>query len=203
MAGTGVNFEKIRSFIAIEVPDEVREELLEIISALKRRGDDVKWVRAEGIHLTLKFLGNIDKNMIPSVRQAMENASEGTGPFEMEAKGLGAFPSPNRARVVWAGLEEPAGTLAEFAERVEKEMQKLGFDAEKRAFHPHLTLGRVRKGGRPGRELAELIDRNREKSFGTFATGEVVLFRSDLKPTGAVYTKLETVKLIPQPKGRR
>ncbi len=199
MTGSGGNSsEKIRAFIAIDIPEDVRDQLVGVISELKRRVEGVKWVRAEGIHLTLKFLGNVDKNMIPSIRREMEKAADGISSFEMEVKGLGAFPTPNRPRVIWAGLEEPTGELAHLAERVENSMKELGFEAEKRKFHPHLTLGRVKKGGKPGKELVGLIERDSEKSRGTFTADELVLFRSVLKPGGAEYTKLETVKLTPQ-----
>jgi 2'-5' RNA ligase len=185
---------QIRSFVAIEISEEVRQNLKKLSAELKSRVRDVKWVRVEGIHLTLKFLGDISEKMIPSLRDVIREAARMT-PFEMDVKGLGAFPNAHRPRVIWVGLEEPTGSLQELARRIEEGAKPLGFAPEDRPFNPHLTLGRVMRDGKPGNELEGLIERERERSLGVISTKEVILFRSDLKPDGAVYTKLETVKL--------
>ena len=190
---------RIRSFIAVDISGEVRKNLEELISELKPKVAGVKWVRPEGIHLTLKFLGGVAPELIPSIREVMEQVAGAAAPFTIEVKGLGAFPGPGRPRVIWVGVEEPTGALKELAGRVEAGMQRLGFEPEARAFHPHLTLARVRKDGRPGKELEGLIERSRHRPMGSFEVSEMVLFRSDLKPDGAVYTRLECVELA----GRR
>jgi len=185
---------QIRTFIAIDISDEVRSNLKKLSADLKSRVRDVRWVRVEGIHLTLKFLGYVSEKVIPSLKEVMREAAQ-TTPFEMEVKGLGAFPNARRPRVIWVGVEEPTGTLLELAKRIEQCMKPLGFAPEDRPFNPHLTLGRVMKDGKPGTELEGLIERERGKSLGFVKADEIILFRSDLKPDGAIYTKLETINL--------
>jgi len=189
------NEASIRSFVAIDISGEIRDNLKKIAAELKPKVNDIKWGRVDGIHLTLKFLGNVAQSMIPSLRGVMEEAAHTARPFKIGVKGLGAFPNPRNARVIWAGLEEPTGALGELARRIEKGMEPLGFAPEKRPFHPHLTIGRARKGGRPGKELVGLIEHHHTREFGFFTANELILFKSDLKPGGAVYTKMETVGL--------
>lgn len=181
--------EEIRSFIAIDISEDVRRALDSFIGELKPEGSNVRWVRIEGIHLTLKFLGNIPHSMTGEIEQAMSRAAKGTGTFEVQVKGAGAFPNLKKPRVYWVGIDEPSGKLADLAKRIEDELKALGFETENRAFKPHLTLGRVKFGGKAGR-LAEIVGGARDRSFGSFEAKELVLFKSDLKPGGAVYSKL-------------
>jgi len=185
----------IRSFVAIDISDEIRDGLDKIIAELKPKVHDVRWVKVKGIHLTLKFLGNVAESMIPSLRAVLEEAAQTAKPFDVEIKGLGAFPNPRRARVVWVGVEESSGALGELAGRIEKGMKPLGFKPENRPFHPHLTIGRTRRDGRPGKGLADMIEKYQSRAVGKFTASEITLFRSDLKPTGAVYSKLVTAPL--------
>jgi len=184
----------IRSFVAIDISNEIRVEIDNIIGELKSQVDDIRWVKAASVHLTLKFLGDVSPDIIPSLRSVMEGVAQSAKPFKIEVKGLGAFPNPRRVRVVWIGVHEPSGVLEKMAVGIDRGMASLGFEPEKRAFRPHLTLGRMRGNGRSGKELAGLIDHAINKPAGNFTANEITLFRSDLKPTGAVYTKLETVK---------
>lgn len=185
---------QIRTFVAIDISDEVRGNLKKLSADLKSRVRDVRWVRVEGIHLTLKFLGYVSEKVIPSLKEVMREAAQ-MAPFEMEVKGLGAFPNSRRPRVIWVGVEEPTGALLELAKRIEQGMKPLGFAPEDRPFNAHLTLGRVMKDGKPDNELEGLVERERERPLGFVKADEIILFRSDLKPDGAVYTKLETVNL--------
>lgn len=184
----------IRAFIAIEISGEVRRALDEFIGELKSGGGDVKWVRAASIHLTLKFLGDIPRSLIPDVSDAMKRAAGDTAALEIHACRTGAFPGLKRPRVLWAGLEEKTGELAQLAGRLDKELRSLGFEAEKRAFKPHLTLGRVRRGGKL-KGTTDILTREAGRSFGNFIAGELILFRSELRPEGALYSKLEVTPL--------
>jgi len=181
---------EIRSFIAIDISPAVRRSLDEFIKELKPTGRDVKWVRTEGIHLTLKFLGNIPKTMIPKVKAAMEKAVSDAGPFEVKVEGTGAFPNLRKARIFWVGVIEASGKLAALARRLDEEIKTLGFAPENREFKPHLTLGRTRQGGRPDAS-ADIISKSPARSFGAFQANGLILFKSDLKPDGAVYIKME------------
>jgi 2'-5' RNA ligase len=187
--------ESIRAFVAIELDADVLrrvESLQERIRADLPPGL-IRWVRPEGIHLTLKFLGDTQGNRIEAVAQAMQDACTPIAPFTLSIGGLGVFPDPRRPRVLWLGMDEPTGTLNQLQGQVEQALSPLGFPSERRRFTPHLTLGRVKRGRKP----AEL------EALGQYATrakvrvGEmevrcVYLMRSDLRPTGAVYTELAT-----------
>lgn len=180
----------IRSFIAIELPQPLKSRVDEVQRELRRTDADVKWVRPEGIHLTLKFLGSISRDDVERISQSIAPAIAGWEPFEVRVQGMGCFPNPRNPRVVWLGMDRGKENLISLQQAVEKRMAELSFPPEGRPFSPHLTLGRVRsprgKGG-----LAQAIEKHRETEVGTFQVREVFLFRSELRPSGAVYTKLK------------
>lgn len=184
----------MRAFIAMELSEGIRRSLTEVIEDLKSGGADVRWVKPEGIHLTLKFLGDIGENMVDSLSERIEHAAGGFAPFSLRVAGTGVFPASGRPRVIWAGIEEP-GTLGILQRAVESELQPLGFPSEKRPFHPHLTLGRVRSASRLS-PLLDRLNRQRDRLFGEMTVGGVVLFRSTLLPTGAVYHRLKEARFL-------
>ena len=140
---------QIRSFIAIELPESVKQELVILENQLKERsGINAKWVDPYSIHLTIKFLGNVPVNKIDGILHAMEEAVKSTGPFTLQITGLGAFPNLNRVQVAWVGLTGELDRLTKIQQQVESGLVPLGFAAEKRAFKPHLTLARVRDRAR-------------------------------------------------------
>jgi 2'-5' RNA ligase len=155
----------------------------------------VRWVRPAGIHLTLKFLGEVPASQIAAIAEAMRSACAPHPPFSFAIGGLGCFPDARRPRVVWVGLDEPGGTLAHLQRDIERAMQPLGFRPEGRGFQPHLTLGRV-KGGRPEelQALGAYVSRARAQ-VGQVQAASVSLIRSDLRPDGAVYTGLAVAPL--------
>lgn len=183
----------IRTFIAIEVPEEIQARLRELQDEWKKERAKVTWVKPGNIHLTLKFLGDVPEDKMELVQQGVKRATEGLTSFTMAVKNVGAFPSLTRPRVLWVGIEEPTGKVNLLASRIEDEMTKLGFEKENRPFSPHLTLGRV-KIPTGAERLAEKVEAT---SFdaGEFVVNEVVVMRSDLKPTGAVYTPLKRFAL--------
>ncbi len=182
--------EPIRSFLAIEIPEVLREKLREFLRELKSTGADVKWVRPEGIHLTLKFLGAVEREALETISFALRPAVERFAPFELKAQGAGCFPSLRNPRVVWTGLIEEEDAVCRLQREIETITAGLGFPFEDRPFKPHLTLGRVRspKGKIP---LTQMIEGNSHLDLGSFRVERVVLFRSVLRPEGAVYTKLQ------------
>lgn len=187
--------ETIRSFLAIEIPEVLREKLREFLRELKSTGADVKWVRPEGIHLTLKFLGAVEREALETISLALRPAVEKFAPFELKAQGAGCFPSLRNPRVVWTGLIEKEDAVCRLQREIETITAGLGFPSEDRPFKPHLTLGRVRS---PKGKIAltQMIEGNSHLDLGSFRVERVVLFRSDLRPEGAVYTKLQEFYLM-------
>lgn len=187
--------EKIRSFIAVPVGEEIRRAVEVVEGELKRSRADVKWVRPANVHITLKFLGGVEAGRMDLVSQTLAGALEGARSFDAAVSGVGTFPpNPRRARVVWVGLSDGVGEMKELAGRVEEAMAGIGFEKEKRAFKSHLTIGRVRRGARRlddlGRAIAE-VEFKRLK----LSVDRVNLVKSELTPSGAVYTILETFGL--------
>lgn len=185
---------KARAFIAIEIPEDIKLQLKQVQERLKQGLTGVNWARPEGIHLTLKFLGNIDEEMISRIGDSMKKATERSSVFSIRLSGLGIFPGPRFPRVVWIGVKEGGEDLKGLNRAIDKTMDKLGFSAEEREFRPHLTLGRVRSQERRD-ELLKAIEELQNFETGSFEAREVSLIKSDLKPGGAVYTKLLTVPL--------
>jgi 2'-5' RNA ligase len=161
------------------------------VGRLREVARDVAWVAADNVHVTLKFLGDTDEAHVPVLRDALGTAAAGTGAFEVAVRGLGAFPSPLRARVVWAGLEA-APALAGLAGRVDAALAALGVPRESRPFSAHVTLGRVRE---PRRNQALAAALARPADFGRLPVTRLSLMRSDLQPRGARYTELASVLL--------
>ena len=154
--------EQIRSFIAIELPQEVRQAFTRLQEKLKAGGGaPVKWVDAGNVHLTLKFLGNVDAAITGRIISAIEEAGRGMHPFQIHLSGLGGFPSIRRVQVVWVGLTGELEKLVQLQKSIEAKLVPLGFPAEARSFTPHLTLGRVRDYIRPEERqaLGQLIER--------------------------------------------
>jgi len=135
----------IRAFLAIELSAEVLNEISGIQSRLRKmiRGD-IRWVRPEGIHLTLKFLGNLASQDIAKISEAVKKNIVGVKPPVLEVKGIGVFPNPAHPRVLWLGMEGDVGTLIALQKNIDRELQTCGFKKEEKPFHPHLTLGRIR-----------------------------------------------------------
>lgn len=182
-----------RTFFAVELSEEIAAGVRRIQGSLRERVNSVRWVRPEGIHLTLKFLGEVDADRIEEIARRAEEAVQGISPFTVGIRGGGGFPRAKNPRVVWIGVDDPSGMLAQLQARIEEEMEGLGFVREKRGYTPHLTVGRLRSAGRRG--VAQALDGIRESDLGSMEVREICLFRSHLKPTGAEYTKLRSFPL--------
>jgi len=203
--------EKIRTFIAIELNESIKDGLTELQERLKGKvpRGSVRWVKPEGVHLTLKFLGDVPADQIGEITRALQKSCQGFAPFSLSCGGLGCFPNLKRPRVVWVGLQEECGsarggfgirrtgTLAQLQKAIEENVAPLGYPTEKRKFSPHLTLGRLQRRVSSGdrRRLGELIGALEIGTLGQMEVRSVNLMRSDLRPSGAVYTRLTEVEL--------
>jgi 2'-5' RNA ligase len=177
----------MRAFIAIDLPDSIHSALVEKQAALRPACPDARWTRPEGIHLTLKFLGQINDVQVERVTGALASLGRFEA-FWVEVKGFGFFPDARRPRVFWVGLEAPP-ELSELATRVEALMEGIGFPREQRVFTPHLTLARFQVP-RPQPALRELLNQQGELDLGRFEVSELFLFESKLSPRGAEYRKV-------------
>jgi len=184
----------MRLFIAIEIPDEVKKELTATQQLLKGSGIEASWPRPEGIHLTLKFLGETPESRIPDIMKGIREAAKETGPFRLEVRGVGTFPNPKNARVAWVGLSGDVEKLSRIQASVEEAITGIGFERDERAFTPHLTLGRV-KYIRSRDQWLKTLEEVRDASLSGFDVTAVSLMKSELKPSGAVYTEMGTVEL--------
>lgn len=190
--------EQIRSFIAIELPGDLKAGLLRLQSEMKSSGYTfVKWVAPEGIHLTLKFLGNVPAGKVAEITKALVKASEGITPFQLATTGLGVFPNLNRPNVFWLGVGGDMEKLTALQKRIDDMLEPKGFPREKRAFTPHLTLARIRETASPQnrRDFGELVSKTNFDSTYKIEVSSINLMRSQLLPGGAVYSRLSQAKL--------
>lgn len=191
----------IRTFIAVELPDALRAQLEHFIARLREDSPiPVKWVNPSGIHLTLKFLGNIAPNTVPAIAGAIEAAAQDIAPFRLHTGATGVFPNAQRAQVAWVGLEGDVECLAGLQRRLETNLSRLGFAPEARAFTPHLTLARLNRQTPPAARqgFGEMICK---ASFDpvTIEVDALSLIKSQLSRAGAIYTCLKSVRLGEKP----
>lgn len=189
----------MRTFIAVEIPEEIKSRIEQQQIAITRDLGDppIRWVRTEAIHLTLKFLGEISPDKAKQIEIQMPGIVAPFPPVEVEVGRLGCFPNLNRPRVVWIGIKENGNVLPELQRELDHWLQKLGFEEEKRGFSPHLTIGRVNRqaGNQERHNLGSKLAGCQVPSLGRFTVDELILFKSDLKPSGAIYSALAQVKL--------
>jgi 2'-5' RNA ligase len=178
----------MRAFIAIELPESVRTALRRAQASFRSVSPDARWTQPDGIHLTLKFLGEISDAKVKEVSESLKNLGRFES-FAIALKGFGFFPDARRPKVFWAGVAAPA-RLGQLAEQVEEAMRKIGFAREERVFRPHLTLARFRVP-QPQPALQALLTQQREQELGNFEVSEFFLFESKLLPQGAEHRKVE------------
>ncbi len=189
----------MRCFVAIELPEEVKERLAELQAELGAPGGGVRWMKPEAMHLTVKFLGEVPDKHLPAVCDAVSMAADWCRPFELAVRSAGCFPARGGVRVVWAGVEEPTGVLADLHATCQEVMFELGFPVEGRAFSPHLTLGRS-KDPRRAAPLRDLLPSVEGFDAGVVDVDELILFESRLKKEGAEHTPMHRAKLGGQPR---
>jgi 2'-5' RNA ligase len=193
----------IRSFIAIELSDEARAALGDLQDQLKRvaPAQAIRWTAPESIHLTLHFLGDVAPETVPKVSSLMEQVASAYPLFTVTLGGLGCFPNTRRPRIIWAGVSGQIDILARLHNELGENLKTLGFTLDTRPYSPHLTLGRV-KDRIPPRQLAQLgqtLEQTQPTvgSLSALPVSEISLMKSELKPAGAVYTRLAMAKLTP------
>jgi 2'-5' RNA ligase len=182
--------QKLRTFIAVETPRAVQEAADRLAKRLQAAGADVRWVAAQNLHFTLKFLGDVAAERTPEICRAVAQAAAAQEPFEVEIRGAGAFPALRRPRTLWLGSAAGKEPFCDLQAKVDKELRKLGFAREHRAFEPHLTIGRVRDGRHGLEQLARLLEEERDFAAGSMSVTELVTFSSELSPRGSIYTPL-------------
>jgi 2'-5' RNA ligase len=185
----------MRTFIAVDLDPDIKASLSDLLRRLRWRGPKgISWVREAGMHITLKFLGEIDESRSGQVADVLKSAAQAVPAFPLAIRGTGTFPgAPRTPRVFWAGTDEPAA-FGDLYARIEAGLAGLGFERESRPFHPHLTLGRVKNPSGIKDAIAEL-ERANDAEFGSMTVRKLTLFQSTLKPDGAVYSVLEEAPL--------
>jgi len=190
----------VRAFVALELDNRIQIRLGEIQEKLKKSGVNIRWVKPENIHLTMKFLGQITSGQIEQIKRALEETAETKKPFFIGLGKLGTFPKPEHPKVIWAGIKEGCKETIQFDKELEARLQTLGFTPEAREFRPHLTLGRIRlphqdkKSLRRLKEIILFLNSQTAKPLKTLAA-QVTLFQSTLTPEGSAYTPLHKVFL--------
>ncbi|MFH0844292.1 MAG: RNA 2',3'-cyclic phosphodiesterase [Pseudomonadota bacterium] len=183
---------EIRSFLAFELPPEIKRIVAEVSVGFKRSNLDVRWVKTENIHLTVVFLGQIEQDHLEAMEMEIQKACIKYGHFEMSLKGTGCFPNKRNPRVLWIGLHGDLVRMGYFRDALQDALSPFGVKGEKRSFRPHLTLGRFRTPDKRYSILDDLLSRHEDLSSPVFQLNELILFRSDLKPGGAEYSKLKS-----------
>lgn len=178
-------------FIAIDIGE--REEIVSMEKKLEKIQGKMKIVEPRNIHLTLKFLGETDEELIPEIKKVMESSVNDTSPFSCELNGIGAFPSMEYVRVIWIGLKDNGETTT-IATRLENGLEPYGFKKERRGFTPHITIARV-KNVREKQEMKKFLQEYSNTSFGTVDVNAILLKKSELRREGPIYETLAEVKL--------
>jgi len=186
--------ETTRTFIAIELNESIHSELASLQSALKKSNADVKWVAPGSIHLTLKFLGNIDTQKIKEIENILNETAAEIEPFVLTLKGIGAFPKLDYPRVIWVGVESGAPQSEQLARSLEERLEAIGIPREDREFHAHITLGRV-KSLKNKDNLKEIIEATKFAAGSVVDVNHLTLFKSQLSREGSVYTPLFIAKM--------
>jgi len=193
--GKKTEADKLRVFIAIKLPKQVITKLGEVQNALKAYGLKAKWTHTANIHLTLKFLGDIDKMDLSTVSEVVDSAAKGFGPIRLIAKGIGIFPGVKKARILWTGIAGQTDMLAKLQEAIDAGLSEIGFLPEKRRFTGHLTIGRFKGSPHPDK-LIDIMKKFKDMESAPFMADAVCVIKSDLTPSGPIYTELASVALI-------
>ena len=184
---------EIRTFICFELPKDVKKVILELQNRLRTFGKGVAWSRIDGVHLTLKFLGNVEEERIESIAAAVARACDGGTPIDMTLGEAGAFPNVKHPRVFWLGINESSGRLLTLQRNIESALAQFDFPKDERPFSPHLTLGRVKHLDEP-EKIARALSVYRPPAL-SFTVDEVAVMKSELLQAGAAYTPLHKIKL--------
>jgi 2'-5' RNA ligase len=183
----------LRCFIAVDIPEQIKRGMGDLIAFLKKHNADVKWVAHENLHFTLKFLGKTPEDLLPGIGASLSQIVLSYETFCIKIYGVGVFPNKKYPRIIWVGIED-TDFLKNLQGDIESRMASLGYQKEEREFQPHLTLGRVRSQKGMAHIIHEL-DTLQSKDFGSIEVNNIKLMRSDLRPTGAQYSCLQKILL--------
>lgn len=183
----------VRAFIAIDVSEDVRSRLVAVQSYLAKTGNQLKLVEPENLHLTIKFLGEIQEEKVPEIVEEMKKAVSGISPFEIHIAGVGVFPDQHYVRVVWAGVSAGGERVVEIQRKIDTGLNSIGFSPE-RDFHPHITLARV-KFIRERAKFMEFLKEAQKADFGVTRVEAILVKQSTLTPKGPIYSDLAKVPL--------
>jgi 2'-5' RNA ligase len=192
--------EVVRAFIAAQIDDELREGLRLTIEELKKSDPYVRWIRPENLHVTLKFLGDVETDKIDAITSEMRNTAAAEQPFGLAVSGIGVIPNPRYPRVIYTNLMDDGQKLKNLSKRLDEAMARLGFQPEERDFLPHLTLGRV-KSFKAKSILIMKIREFHKRQIGRLDVGSIHLIKSELKPAGAIYTEIAKAALGSEGRG--
>ncbi|MBI4690412.1 MAG: RNA 2',3'-cyclic phosphodiesterase [Nitrospirae bacterium] len=183
----------IRCFIAIELPEEIKKDIDAHVERLKATGADVKWVKVENLHLTLKFLGSAPEKMIPDISRKLLEIAKQHNSFYIRMSGAGVFPNMKFPRIVWLGIND-SDEIKRLQRDIDESMKEFGFEPEDRDFSPHLTIGRVRSSRNKDNLMKELTTL-KDVDFGNIKVEKITLMKSELKTTGAEYFRLSEIPI--------
>ncbi len=189
----------LRTFVALEMPVPIEDQLSNVINSLKADLNDVpvRWVAVENIHLTLKFIGETSEENVQQISSLIQNCAQTVSPFELQVTGFGVFPDTRRPLVLWVGVSAPEN-LATLQQKIESGLAHLGYPVEDRPFNPHLTIARVRRGtGAPdAKRIMAAMDAHKTISSDPVLIDSVSLFQSVLNRNGSVYNRLFSAPLV-------
>jgi RNA 2',3'-cyclic 3'-phosphodiesterase len=185
----------IRTFIAVSISEQIRKNALRVINRLAKTTNDYKWIEPENMHITLNFLGEIDERLTPDVCRSIDQIAHQIEPFLISFAGVGAFPSNNRPRVIWMGVDQGTDELVALNRLITQEMLELRIPKDRHQFNPHLTLGRQKKGGQWSDDLIEHIEQLHDFQAGSVLTREIVVYSSFVDRFGPTYTPMSRIKL--------
>lgn len=183
----------MRSFIAIDIPEDIRSSINNVIRSAGAASRGVRWVPVENIHLTLKFLGDVKDDLVPEIIKRLQLTGKHHRPFSVGIRGTGVFPNFRNPNVLWIGIDTSSQLEALFGE-IDISLSETGFERESRGFSPHLTIARV-KDRRDIDPVVKELATYKDTFFGTIEVREILLMKSILKPSGAEYSKVAVINL--------
>ncbi len=186
---------EIRSFLAFELPPDIKKELGTVLAAQKKLPLDLKWVKPDNVHLTVVFMGNVPQDNLAPMGDVVKGVCGRFAPFHVKTGRVGFFGSRRHPRVLWMGFDGDIRRMGHLRDALQKKLKPFGIKKETRPYRPHLTLGRFRKGARPWPHLDYLMEAYKDSRGPACVLNELAMFKSDLKPGGAVYTKLNAWSL--------
>lgn len=186
----------IKTFVAVDVSSKIQSGAAKLIERLATSGTDYKWVQRGNLHITLNFLGDVDEREVPEVCKLVKSAVEGFSGFDLTVEGLGSFPNTEKPKTVWLGIKDESDQLTELNQQIGEALLALRFPMDQRKdYHPHLTLGRLRRGGRWNQSFIDALKKNAEFHAGACQINDVVVYSSYLDRIGPTYTALSTIPL--------